>query len=121
MGSAVKLSDTTISALRDAAHVHSRSMSGQAEYWIKLGRAVEHDPSFNLSRIDRALRGIEPVALDGLSRQELDLLFLGMAQAGPTPQEEAFWRDRRERGLGVGLDDDGNLIYGANAVKPVTP
>jgi len=121
MGSAVKLSDATIAALRDAAQVHSRSMSGQAEYWIKLGRAVERDPSFSYSRLDRALRGIEAVDPGSLTEQEQDYLFLNMARAAPPPQEETFWRDRHERGIGVGLDEEGNLVFEAQAVKPPTP
>ncbi|MDF3384510.1 MULTISPECIES: hypothetical protein [unclassified Sulfitobacter] len=29
----------------------------------------------------------------------------------PGPNEEALWERRRRLGLGVGLDDDGNLVY----------
>ena len=118
MSSAVKLSNNTIAALRDAALVHSRSMSGQAEYWIKLGRALERDPAFGYARLERALRGIEPVVIDNLNEQEQEELILGMASASATPQEDDFWRDRRERGVGVGLDDSDNLVYGAQAAKP---
>jgi len=28
----------------------------------------------------------------------------------PGPNEEAFFEERRRKGLGVGLDDDGNLV-----------
>jgi len=117
MSSAVKLSDNTIAALRDAAQVHSRSMSGQAEYWIRLGRAVERDPTVGYTRLEMALRGLEPVAIDNLDEQEQEELILGMAGAPVTPQEDDFWRDRRKQGVGVGLDDDDNLIYGAQAAK----
>lgn len=37
--------------------------------------------------------------------------------AVPGPNEEAFFEERRRKGLGVGLDDDGNLVnasYRAN-------
>ena len=45
-----------------------------------------------------------------------------MDQAGP--DEDAFWERRRRLGLGVGLDDDWNLVYAKdlleakNASKP---
>ncbi len=33
-----------------------------------------------------------------------------MVQA--SPEEEAFWERRRRLGLGVGLDENGNIAYG---------
>ncbi len=33
-----------------------------------------------------------------------------MVQA--SPEEEAFWERRRRLGLGVGLDENGNIVYG---------
>jgi len=118
MSAAVKLSDDTIAVLRDAAQVHSRSMSGQAEYWIKLGRAVERDPAFGYTRVETALRGLEPIAIDSIDEREQEELILGMARVRATPQEGDYWRSRRERGVGVGLDGNDELVYGARAVKP---
>ncbi|MFG6660875.1 hypothetical protein [Sulfitobacter sp. 915] len=39
----------------------------------------------------------------------IDWFFKKMDQAGP--DEEAFFERRRRLGLGVGLDEDGNLVY----------
>lgn len=41
----------------------------------------------------------------------------------PTEAIEAFFAERRKLGLGVGLDENGNLIYGENAAgkKATTP
>ncbi len=39
---------------------------------------------------------------------KLDMLTDKMAVPGPN--EEAFFEERRRKGLGVGLDDDGNLV-----------
>lgn len=38
----------------------------------------------------------------------------------PGPNEEAFFEERQRNGLGVGLDDEGNLIN-ADAVKDQKP
>jgi ParD-like antitoxin of type II bacterial toxin-antitoxin system len=71
MPQAVRISDQEMERLREAASTHSRSISGQAEHWLKLGRLFEHDPALNLSRIERALRGeLSPDALTG-PQQEL--------------------------------------------------
>lgn len=37
-----------------------------------------------------------------------------MGQA--SPEEEAFWERRRRLGLGVGLDENGNLVFGEDAL-----
>lgn len=38
-----------------------------------------------------------------------------MDQAGPN--EDAFFERRRRLGLGVGLDDDGNLVYAKDLLE----
>ena len=38
-----------------------------------------------------------------------------MDQAGP--DEDAFFERRRRLGLGVGLDDDGNLVYAKDLLE----
>jgi hypothetical protein len=37
--------------------------------------------------------------------------------AVPGPNEEAFFEERRRKGLGVGLDDDGNLVNASDRAK----
>jgi hypothetical protein len=121
MGQAVKISDTEMEALRDAARVSSRSISGQAEHWIRVGRAVERDPMLSYSRIELALRGLEPVALDTLGEAEQDDLLDRMGTAPATAEEAAFWRHRQRHGLGVGMkDDEGDdeLVHAARTATP---
>ncbi|MGS4987506.1 hypothetical protein ACVDG9_06030 [Roseibium sp. RP-7] len=43
---------------------------------------------------------------------KLDMLTEKMAVPGPN--EEAFFEERRRKGLGVGLDDDGELVSCGN-------
>ncbi|QNK76004.1 hypothetical protein H7F36_17125 [Variovorax sp. PAMC28562] len=117
MAQAVKISDLEMDALRDAARVNSRSISGQAEHWIRIGRAIERDPTIGYSKVDLALRGLEPLALDTLGDAEQDAFIERMGDAPATAVEQDFWRKRQRKGLGVGLDDDGNLEFG-KAVRP---
>ena len=59
-----------------------------------------------------ALRGLKPLKLDELSEDEQDdfLDQLADLDANPTPARDAFYSERRRRGLGVGLDDTGNIV-----------
>jgi hypothetical protein len=115
MSQAVKISDTEMEALREAALVNSRSLSGQAEHWLRIGRAVERDPRFSYARIEQALRGL--LSPDELDTDEQDEFFDRYAEAmhAPSATADAFWADRNRRGLGVGMDDAGNLVYPPNA------
>jgi hypothetical protein len=110
MAHAVKISDTEMEALREAAELNSRSLSGQAEHWIRIGRAVERDPRFGYVQIEQALRGLRPVS--SLTDEQQEEFFERFAQDTlvPTERERAYWDDRRRKGLGVGLDDHGNVV-----------
>ncbi|MGS4987510.1 hypothetical protein ACVDG9_06050 [Roseibium sp. RP-7] len=37
--------------------------------------------------------------------------------AVPRPNEEAFFEERRRKGLGVGLDDNGNLVNASDCAN----
>lgn len=113
MAQAVKVSEIEMDALRDAARLHNRSLSGQAEHWMRIGRAVERDPAIGFSRVELALRGLEPMSLDGLRDEEQDAFIEEMGRALPTAAEEDHWRRRREQGAGVGLDKQDRLVFGA--------
>ncbi|HSV51918.1 MAG TPA: hypothetical protein VLJ57_07370 [Burkholderiaceae bacterium] len=114
---AVKISDTEMKAVREAAAINSRSIAGQAEHWIRLGRAVERNPEFGYVKVERALKGLESV--DDLSDNEQEMFLDGLSSRmkTPGPDEDAFWADRQKRGLGVGMDNSGNPVYGAQAIK----
>lgn len=119
MAQAVKISDAEMSALRDAARLSSRSISGQAEHWIRIGRAIERDPDIGYSRIELALRGLEPLALDTLAEAIQDEFFERLADAPAAAAADDFWRERQRRAVGVGLDDRDYLVYGSAATSTV--
>jgi len=74
---AVRISENEMVHLREAAALHSRSVAGQAEHWIRLGRLVERSPGFDLRRADAALaamdRGDEDTELETLLVASLNL------------------------------------------------
>ena len=50
-------------------------------------------------------------------KEQFDLDQFADAMSKPGPEEQAFFARRRELGLGVGLSEDGDLIYGRNSSK----
>jgi len=113
MAKALKISDDDYEILREAAAVNSRSLSGQLEHWMRIGRAVERDPSITYSRIEQALRGLLSAGelSDDEQEEYFDRLTDKMGQV--SADEAAFWSERDRKGLGVGVDEEGRLIYGS--------
>jgi ParD-like antitoxin of type II bacterial toxin-antitoxin system len=100
--SSLKISDTEMHLLRQAADLHSRSLAGQAEHWMRLGRLVEQSPSFTHPDVARALaREITPEELP-LSVQEEYFDRLGDMMTMPSAEEERFFAEMRRRGGAVG-------------------
>lgn len=114
MSAAVKISYTELAILRETAELQNRSISGQAEHWLRLGRAFEKNPNVGYTRVQEALKGLRSV--DDLSNEEQEEYLDRFDQLLSAPSEEmnAFFKDRQERGLGVGMDDAGNIVYASN-------
>lgn len=110
MAKAVKICDSEMEELREAASVHSRSISGQAEHWLRIGRAVERDPRFGYVQIEEALKGLRPVS--SLTDAQQDEFFERFAEETlvPSDAERAYWDDRQRKGLGVGTDEQGTIV-----------
>lgn len=110
MAQAVKISDDEMAVLRQAAALQSRSLTGQAEHWLRLGRAFERDPRFSYVRVEQALKGL--VAPMDLTDDEQEQYFERFDEllSKPSPTANAFFKDRQEQGLGVGMDETGNII-----------
>ncbi len=115
MSQAVKISDEEMLALREAAGLNSRSISGQAEHWLRIGRAVERNPEYGYVKIERALKGLLPVSqLSGSEQEEFFDRFDDVMVHG-TAAEDAYWDEQRRVGVGVGLDEKGNLVVASKA------
>lgn len=110
MGAAVKISDTEMMAIREAAALQSRSIAGQAEHWLRLGRAVERDPRFSYSKIEEALKGLVDVDLLTTEEQEEYFDRFEVLLSKPSAEAETFFEERRRLGLGVGMNEAGSIV-----------
>ena len=110
MAQSVKISDEEMQLVRREAQLSSRSIAGQITHWMRIGRSIERSPSFNYADIRDALEGRRsPDELSG-EEQELYIEELIATASTPTPEQQAFFAERRQLGLGAGIDPDGNLI-----------
>ena len=103
----VKFASSFVDQARHDAEVFHRSIAGQIEHWAALGRAVETACHFDLVRA--ALEGRFPV--DKLPAEQQDAFFgrLGGHFDTPPAAAQAFFAARREKGGGIGLDQDGDM------------
>jgi hypothetical protein len=101
--SSVKLTADFVDEARSEARQLHRSVAGQIEYWARLGRAAE--AVMPIAKVREALAS--GVKFDDLSAEAKDTLLYDLAaNAGvPTPESEAFFAERREKGLGAGMVD----------------
>ena len=106
----VKLGASLVDEARREAGTLNRSVGGQIEHWARLGRAFEQAPGVTLDRVKASLEG--RFSVDDLSAQEQDTFFEGLGAHfdHPSPTAEAFYRERRRKGGGVGRDAKGRLM-----------
>jgi hypothetical protein len=101
--SSLKISDSAMSLLRDAAEESNRSLAGQAEHWMRLGRQIDAArTSVVHPDVARALNAKVSVdALPGELQEQFFDEFSGL-MAQPTVEEEAFFAAMRAKGGAVG-------------------
>lgn len=115
MARSVKISDEEMKFLREEATLASRSIAGQVEHWLRIGRAIERSPSFSYQRIRDALQG--QVSPDDLGAEEQEVFFEELAGdmwKQPSEESKAAFVHHLGKGTLVGLDDEGNLMYGSS-------
>ncbi len=61
MATAVKISDELVSKARIQSRVFNRSVSGQIEYWAKIGQMIEENPDLPLPFLQNILLGREQI------------------------------------------------------------
>ena len=110
MGQSIKISDEEMELVRREAKLSSRSIAGQITHWIRIGRSIERSPEFSYADVRAALQArLSPDELTG-EEQEVYVEDLLLAASEPTSEQKAFFRERRKKGLGVGLGPDGELV-----------
>lgn len=110
MAQSIKLGDDIMKIVRRESELQSRSIAGQIAHWVRIGRAIEKSGNFDHARITAALAG--DIETTGLTDEEKDVWLDSFVEkmGKPSPLENAFFTRRRQLGLGVGLDDAGNLV-----------
>ena len=76
-----------------------------------MGRALESSPDFDHNRLREALTGTGDAGTLSAEERVAFLEVYGNVLARPLPEEAQFWEERRNRGLGVGMDS-GKLVRG---------
>lgn len=107
----IKIPAAEMARVRAEAALQSRSVSGQAAHWLRLGQAFERDPMVGYSRVERALKA--QLSLDELTGEEQEEYFDKFAEAMRHPSEEdqaAFQKAVNHLGA-VGLDENDGLVY----------
>lgn len=111
MAQSIKISNAEMEILRDESKTFGRSIAGQAEHWMRIGRAIEQSDHFNYRKIQAVLKGT--LSPDNLNRDEqevyLDDLINQMQQSHNAADEH--FSSRNKAGKGVGLDNNDELIY----------
>ena len=73
------------------------------------------DPRRNtLTKIEAALQGLQPIDPGQPEDDEHEAFLLGLAKAPLTPQGQRVYQDMAREGFGVGMTEDGTLVYGPN-------
>ena len=68
MATAVKLSDTIVSAAKAQSKVLNRSVAGQIEHWAKIGKIAEDNPDLSYEFI-KSLLLAQQEAQNGLIKE----------------------------------------------------
>jgi hypothetical protein len=59
MSTAIRVSDQLVKKARVISTVENRSITGQIEYWVKIGKCAEENPDLTFNLIKEILIGVE--------------------------------------------------------------
>lgn len=110
MAKTVKLNDDLVDFARQEAVLQDRSLGAQITHWARIGRAVETSGKLDHAKISAVLAGEMQTRELTPEEKSVWLDRFTDLMGKPGPEEDAFFADRRRRGLGVGLDEKGNLV-----------
>jgi hypothetical protein len=67
MATAVRVSDRLLKEARLVSSVENRSVTGQIEYWAKIGKCAEENPDLTYNLIKDILLGLEELEQNEVS------------------------------------------------------
>ena len=111
MAKSIKLNDDIVDVARREAMLQDRSLGAQISHWVRIGRAVETSGKLDHTKISAVLAGEMQTRELTPEEKSVWLDRFSDLMGEPGPEEEAFFADRRRRGLGVGLDEKGDLVH----------
>ena len=59
MNTVVRISNNIVEKARIRSKVENRSLAGQIEYWVKIGKIAEENPDLSFIQIKEILIGLE--------------------------------------------------------------
>ena len=59
MSTAIRVSDQLVKKARVISTVENRSITGQIEYWVKIGKCAEENPDLTFNLIKEILISVE--------------------------------------------------------------
>lgn len=104
MAKTLRISDPCMNLLREESRAHHRTLAGQAEYWMALGRAVERSRLVDFQQL-RALTDGD-LSFEELNEREQEFAFdQFLDRLGQTNErmEQAMEELRRDAGDEPGL------------------
>lgn len=105
----IRVSDQEMLLLKGEAEAQSRSVAGQVQHWLRLGRTIETSSRFNYKHIKEALTAKR--SPDDLTPEEEEVYFDEYMDSlwVTTPEQEAYFKNLKKFDLSIGLDLDDNL------------
>jgi len=103
----IKISDKAITLIEGEIKTSKRSLGGQAEHWMNIGRAIEQSSAFDYERIKTALAA--QIDYDNLTIEEQEVFFNDFSDSmweEPSAETQSFFDDLS----GPGLDENDNIV-----------
>ena len=72
MPTAVRISDELFKSARRVSKVENRSLTGQIEYWAKIGQIAEENPDMSYKLIKEILLGLQDINAGEFSDYQLN-------------------------------------------------
>ena len=72
MATAVRISDDLLKLARKMSKIENRSVTGQIEYWAKIGKIAEENPEMPYSLIKELLLGLHELESGDFSEYQFD-------------------------------------------------